>query len=178
MIDSKTYATTEQLRNGRTVRIRTISPDDKPVLTEGMHHLSTQSLYFRFFTPKEELTAGELAYFTELDFSHHVGLVASIVEQGSERPAGVGRYVKPSTEAPARTAELAFAITEEYQGQGIATLLLKHLTQIARAEGITEFTAFVLPENRAMLRVFHKSGLPIKRVLNSAGVFEITLSLN
>ena len=157
------YVISDKLPDGRTVHIRAICPDDKPVLAEGMHHLSRESLYFRFFSQKERLTEDELAYFTELDFAHHVGLLATVVEGDSESPAGVGRYIMmSSSEGRTSTAELAFAVVEEYQGLGIATMLLKQLIEIAKAEGVAEFIAFVMPENIAMQRVFHKAEVPVK----------------
>jgi GNAT superfamily N-acetyltransferase len=53
-------------------------------------------------------------------------------------------------------AELAFALIDEYQGQGIGTALI---STIARGAGLQELIAEVLPENAAMLDVFKKSGL-------------------
>lgn len=176
-IGSSSYASVDKLLDGRPVHIRAIRPDDKPILSEGMHHLSNDSLYSRFFVHKEQLTEEELAYFTELDFARHVGLLASVVEGDSERPAGVGRYIMTSAGAKAPVAELAVTVVEEYQGLGIATLLLKHLIQIARSKGIVELTGCVLRENERMLRVLRNSGLPMKQVLNEGGVLEISLSL-
>jgi len=75
------------------------------------------------------------------------------------------------------SAELAFAVDEAYQGLGIATLLLSHLTELARASGIKQFTALVLPENQKMLNVFKKCRLEMQQVLNEVGVFEIVLKL-
>jgi GNAT superfamily N-acetyltransferase len=179
MIDERSertvYEALDKLPDGRTLKIRTVQPDDKDFLQYGMHHLSKQSLYFRFFTPKEELTEEELAYFTQ-PTARHVGLVAAVIDGEAERPAGVGRYFVSSNKEEA-TAELAFAVIEEFQGLGIATILLKHLIEIARSEGIAEFTAFVLPENIRMIRVLCNSGLPMKQVLNVANVYEVSLSL-
>src|SRR4030095_12162160 len=173
----ESYVSSDELRDGRKLNIRAIRPDDKPILQEALHHLSKQSQYFRFFAPKDELTEQELAFFTDVDFVHHVGLLASIVGEDSEVPAGVGRYIMPDVETSRRSAELAFTVVEECQGLGIATILLKHLIRIARAEGIAEFTAFVLPENTRMQTVLRKSGLPMKQVVNSVGVLEISLRL-
>jgi ribosomal protein S18 acetylase RimI-like enzyme len=56
-------------------------------------------------------------------------------------------------------AEVAFAVVDQYQGQGIANALLRHLSSLAREAGLQEFVAEVLRENTAMLKVFEKSGL-------------------
>lgn len=174
-IDSKNYVASDRLPDGRSIHIRAIRPDDKSVLVEGMHHLSKKSRYFRFMTAKKQLTKDDLVYFTELDFGHHVGLLALVAEGDAEIPAGVGRFIRSSTDA--QTAELAFAVIEEYQGLGIAALLLKHLVAIGRAEGVAEFSAVVLSENRRMQSVFQKSELPMKQVCKKGGEIEIRLDL-
>ena len=56
-------------------------------------------------------------------------------------------------------AEVAFAVIDQYQGQGIGAALMRHLAEIARAAGLKELIAEVLPENTPMLKVFEKSGL-------------------
>lgn len=172
------YYAEERLRDGRQLVIRDVHADDKPLLKEAMHHLSPQSLYFRFLTPKKELTDKELAYFTEVDFLHHVALMASIYENGQLVPAGVGRYVMVNNSASQTRAEIAFAVGEEYQGLGIATLLLKHLTEIARSAKLGEFTALVLADNKKMLDVFRHCQLPMETRTNSAGILEIVLKLH
>ncbi|MBY0551161.1 MAG: GNAT family N-acetyltransferase [Candidatus Obscuribacterales bacterium] len=175
-IARENYASSDVLRDGRTLHIRSIRADDKRLLQESWQALSKQSQYFRFFSPKDKLTEADLLYFTEVDLVNHVGLGASIVSDDAEVPVGVGRYIRSDVGSNAG-AELAFVVGEQYQGLGIATILLRHLVLIAREQAITEFTAFVLPENTGMQIVLHKSGLPMKQVINSAGVLEITLSL-
>jgi ribosomal protein S18 acetylase RimI-like enzyme len=52
-------------------------------------------------------------------------------------------------------------VVDEYQGQGIGAALMRHLAAIARAAGLEELIAEVLPDNIAMLKVFEKSGLRV-----------------
>ena len=171
------YLAHETIKSGQSVTIRAIEPEDKPLLVESMHHLSPQSLYFRFFTPKKELSEKELQYFTELDFIRHVGLLAIVDDNGKQCPAGVARYIIPNKPVANLRAEIAFAVEEEYQGMDIGSLLLKHLTKIAREEGIRSFNCFVLAGNTKMLRLLEKSALPTKKSFPVGGVFEITLRL-
>jgi GNAT superfamily N-acetyltransferase len=67
-------------------------------------------------------------------------------------------------------------VAKAYHGQGIAGLLLAHLAGIARERGIASLTAEVLAENKAMLAVFAKSGLPMQR-RREGGVVHVTLSV-
>jgi RimJ/RimL family protein N-acetyltransferase len=58
---------------------------------------------------------------------------------------------------------VSYTIEEDYQGQGLATMFMAMLTEIAREHGIARFEAEVLVGNQAMLGVFRKSGLPLHR---------------
>ncbi|MBI4516978.1 MAG: GNAT family N-acetyltransferase [Deltaproteobacteria bacterium] len=171
--DARTYAADAVLRDGSSIHIRAIRPDDKERLRDHFQHLSMRSIYFRFFGAKKRLTDEELARFTELDFVRQVALVATLRGE-RERIIGVGRYTAvPGDGADSHRAEVAFAVLDEYQGRGIGTLLLEHLAPIARANGISEFEAEVLGENNRMLQMFAASGFKVKRALE-AGVFHIT----
>ena len=162
------------LRDGGSIRVRAIRPDDKARLVDHFSRLSARSVYFRFFRVKKRLTDEELTQFTELDFRHRVGLVATLVRDGSEEIVGVGRYAVLDAKAgtPSR-AEVAFAVADAHQGRGVASVLLEQLADIARAAGIEEIEADELGENNSMLSVFGASGYRVTRALED-GVFHLT----
>jgi ribosomal protein S18 acetylase RimI-like enzyme len=85
---------------------------------------------------------------------------------------GAGRYIVAE---PGR-AEVAFAIIDEYQGQGIGTALLRNLLLIARANGLKQLVAEVLPENAPMLALFRKCGFGVSKSV--AGLVHAVLDLN
>jgi len=68
-----------------------------------------------------------MAFFLNIDFESHVALVAQIDEDGRAAIAGGGRYivVRPGQ------AEIAFVVVDAYQGQGIGTILMRHLAILA-----------------------------------------------
>lgn len=171
------YRATEKLINGRQVVLRAIRPSDKHALQDVMHHLSAKSRYYRFFTPKEELSEEELAFFTELDFNRHIALLACVEEDGVELPVGVGRYIVPDEDSPPLTAEVSCAVEEEYQGLGIGTHLLHHLAEIARKRGILEFFAYTLSENEKILDMFANSGLIMSQTYDHSGIVRVRLQL-
>ena len=133
---------------------------------------SAQSLYRRFFGAKRHFSESEKAFFLKVDFVDHVALAAVVEEAGRPCIVGGGRYVvvRPAT------AEVAFAVIDEYQGQGIGAALMRHLTLLARNAGISELIAEVLPENTAMLKVFQKSGLGLQ-TKHRAGIVDVTLNV-
>jgi GNAT superfamily N-acetyltransferase len=81
------------------------------------------------------------------------------------------------TEPGGASAELAFAVRDQFQRQGIGTFLFHYLVRIARDRGIRHARAAVLAENQAMMRVFTRSGLPVQqRTEEGVIVVEIDLS--
>ena len=108
----------------------------------------------------------------DVDFINHVALVAVVEKDGHPVIVGGGRYVVLQ---PGK-AEVAFAVVDQYQGQGIGAVLMRHLVTIARGAGLKEFTAEVLPDNIPMLKVFEKSGLPLSKK-REAQVVHVTLQL-
>ena len=122
---------------------------------------------------KRGFTEQETAYFLNIDFVDHVALVA-VVEEGSH-PVIVGgaRYIVLQ---PGK-AEVAFTVIDQYQGQGIGAALMRHLARIAQGAGLREFVADVLPGNDAMLKVFAKSGLPL-RTKHESDVMHVVLQLD
>jgi RimJ/RimL family protein N-acetyltransferase len=175
-VNAKDFDATEILKNGVTVRVRAVRPADKAGMIEAFDRLEPESVYNRFFQYKKSLSDQELKAATEVDFENVVGLVVTLESGDSEVIIGGGRYVVLAPANVQRSAEVAFLVEEDYQGQGIAGHILKHLAGIAREKVVSQFEADVLPQNKAMLAVFSRSGLSMKQ--NSAdGVIHVTLSL-
>src|ERR1019366_4128734 len=135
IIDAAHYSVEEILRDGGSIHVRALRPDDRERLLEHFKGLSQQSRYYRFFGLKRSMTDAELLRLTQLDFVAHVGLVAALRDATSEQFIGVARYIRG--EDPTH-AEVSFAVLDEHQGRGIGTVLLDHLSRIARARGIIE----------------------------------------
>jgi ribosomal protein S18 acetylase RimI-like enzyme len=149
----------ETLRDGRSVTIRALKPEDRSAMLSAVGRVSAESLYRRFFGPKRGFTEKETDFFVNVDFVNQVALVAVIDGSDENTIIGGGRYIVTQPE----TAELAFAIVDEYQGQGVGTALLRHLVLIARDSGLQHLVAEVLPENVAMLTLFRKFGFSTAR---------------
>jgi GNAT superfamily N-acetyltransferase len=73
-------------------------------------------------------------------------------------------------------AEVAFTVVDRYQGRGIGASLVWHLAIVAREAGLDELIAEVLPENKSMLRLFQRSGLPVS-VVAEPEVVHVTMQL-
>ncbi len=166
------YSVVETTRDGRRVEIRALRPADRADLLAAFERTSEESRYRRFFAPKRTFSEQEIAYYLNVDFVSHVALVAVLEDGGRPVIVGGGRYI---VSGPGH-AEVAFAVDDAYQGQGIASALLRHLVKIARTARLTELRAEVLPDNTPMLAVFARSGLPMQQQRDS-GVVHVTLTL-
>jgi acetyl coenzyme A synthetase (ADP forming)-like protein len=164
------YESDVVLRDGSTLHLRPIRPEDRDGLLGLYDRLSPESRRFRFFAA----TSGserEVSRLLQADREHDCVLVA----EAGGRISGVAVYFREPP-APDR-AEVAFAIADALQGRGVGTRMLEVLAAIARDHGVTTFDAFVLHDNRQMMQVFLDSGFEAQRELEG-GVFHVVLGLN
>jgi RimJ/RimL family protein N-acetyltransferase len=172
MQDAASFSAIETLRNGRKIEIRAQRPEDRQSLDAAISRMSDESVYRRFFGPRRKFTAKEADYFLHIDFVNHVALVAVAAEGGRDPIIGGGRYIVVE---PGR-AEVAFAVIDAYQGQGLGAALMRALAEIARQAGLHEFLADVLANNAAMLKVFERSGLKMT-TRSESSVTHVTLAV-
>ena len=162
------------LNDGSTAHFRPILPADRSLLAAFHSRQSAESIYFRFFRFRPELSDSELEYFTEVDYDARMAFVAL---QGDKLVA-VARY--ETYDSPAhpgeKRAEVAFFVDDEHHGQGLATLMLEYLAAVARSRDFDGFTATVLPENVGMLRVFRRAGFEVSTRF-ADGVVEVALGI-
>jgi RimJ/RimL family protein N-acetyltransferase len=173
LLEAANYTAIDLLRDGRRIEIRALRPEDQTELVAAIGRSSAQSLYRRFFGVRRHFTEQEIAFFTNVDFINHVALVAVTEENGAPVIVGGCRYVVLQ---PGK-AEVAFAVIDQYQGQGIGGALMRHLVAIAREAALKELTAEVLPDNVPMMKVFEKSGLRVNTNRKSQ-VVHVTLQVS
>lgn len=158
------------LRDGSTVRVRPARGEDRDAIRAFLGSVSEDAIWFRFFSMANLDWAADWA--ANIDYHERFGLV---VETGSPRRiVAHAVYVRDDDRA-----EVAFLVSDAWQGHGIATILLAHLAGRAAARGITTFVADVLPANHKMIAVFRKSGftVDVRRTADSVRVeFPTSLS--
>lgn len=164
------YETDIRLRDGSSLRLRPIKPDDAAQLIQLHRRLSSKSVYFRFFAPLPELSPQRAAALATVDYRDAFALVA----EANGQIVAVARYYR-NRETPER-AEVAFVTEDALQRRGIASRMLDSLAEIARDHGINSFEAYVLGDNRSMMSVFLRSGYKIERALDG-GVIHVTFPI-
>jgi acyl-CoA hydrolase/GNAT superfamily N-acetyltransferase len=162
---------THRFREGLKVRFRPIKPSDE----EGMRHLfyrfSEETHYSRYFHSIRSMPHAKMQEYVNVDWSRDMSVVGLVGEEGQGRIIAEGRYLRiPGSSL----AELVFVVDEAFQGRGVATYLYALLIRLARERGLKGFTADVLFNNLAMMKVFHKGELPVQAHLES-GVYHLTI---
>jgi GNAT superfamily N-acetyltransferase len=161
------------LRDGRQLVISRLTPRDAPVLEEGFARLGEESRRLRFLTAKPRLSQGELRYLTEVDGHDHEALGA--VDPQTGQGVAIARFVR-DPQSPTR-AEAAITVADAWQRHGVGKLLLERLSDRARDEGITHFTALVSGDNRGMQGLISALGYPaqIEPVRGGTFTYEVEL---
>ena len=132
------------LRDGRIVSIRRCEAADRLALRDLFERSSPASRYLRFFSAGASLEA-EIERLLRIDPGHHLALAA---EQ-----AGIILGVASYDRIDDRRAELAIFVDDAWQGEGVGTMLLEHLSAAGRRAGIDELVGDVLTINAKMLKV-------------------------
>jgi GNAT superfamily N-acetyltransferase len=154
------------------VRIRPYAPGDEGVTDTVFAGLSPTSRRRRYQAEASELPAPVRAALAAIDGDRHVAFVAEAGRGRGRRPIGVARYV---VDRPGR-AELAYEVVDAWHGRGVGTRLVGALIGAARAAGLEELHATVLPENGASLAVLRRH-LPTARTRLVDGLLEISARL-
>jgi GNAT superfamily N-acetyltransferase len=160
------------LRDGSSVHVRPVRATDAPAVRAFFERLSPRSIALRFFCGFPDLDRA-VSWATDADDQHRYGLVATSSADGRV-VAHAGWEREP--DRPER-AEMAFAIADAMQHNGLGTILLGQLIQAADQAGVAVLSAEVLPQNHRMLHVFRDSAFPVTtRTLPGVVLVELATS--
>jgi RimJ/RimL family protein N-acetyltransferase len=174
--NARQFSVNDALKDGTRVTIRAVRPDDRSRFQEAFQSLEKETIYTRFFSPRNDLSDAELDHAVDVDFMHEVALIVTTLTARGETVIAGGRYIVNQAPNAQRSAELAFIVEEDYQGRGIASRLLANLAELARSQSIFRFEADVLSQNSPMLAVFKRCGFPMRQE-RDGGVIHLSLAL-
>jgi GNAT superfamily N-acetyltransferase len=163
------FATKQTFKGGAEVSFRAIKPSDEEEMRRLFYRFSDEAVYYRYFSPIKTMPHSRMQTYVNVDYRRALSVVG-IANDG--HIVAEGRYAQ---EHNSLYADLAFVVDEQYQGLGIATYLYRVLIRLAKQRGIKGFSADILAENKRMMKVIEKGGLPVKARLE-AGVYQLTIS--
>lgn len=157
-----------RLNGGRRLVIRPVLPQDEELTTAFFGSLPAAARYDRFMSPMRNLPPALIKRFTNVDYTDHLALVAEAFEDGQETVVTEARYARLASDPAA--AEFAVSVAEQWQGNGLAKLLLSKLVGRAATAGIRRIVGETLATNAAMLHLARKAGFTITHSPQGRGV--------
>lgn len=161
------------LKNGQEVLLRPIKPEDEPMWIEWFQSLSEESIRYRFFQMLKDTPHEVRVRYCNVDYDREVALVAEIVENGKRKILGVSRL---SMEPDGKHGEMAFIVSDYWQGLGLGTKLVDYSLDLAKEKGIESVYAIMLQDNYRAISLTKKMGFAIEYL--SDGTVKGTLDLS
>jgi GNAT superfamily N-acetyltransferase len=136
------------------IKFRPIKPSDEDMMRELFYQFSDEAKYFRYFSPVSTMPHKNMQGYVNIDYDKTISIVGVLESGMTQKIIAEARYAWFEHDS---SYELAFIVSEEYQGKGIASFLLEHLMKIAVSRGVEVMTANVLYENSKMIKVFKRN---------------------
>jgi len=125
----KKYETLWKLRDGRTVLLRPIRPEDEPLWLEMFNNFSEQSIRYRFFRPIKDTPHEMRVRFCNIDYDREIAIVAELIEDGRRKIIGV---VRVPIEPDKKTGEIAVIVADPWQGLGLGSKMVDYMIEICK----------------------------------------------
>jgi len=159
-----------ELKNNAKIVVRPSKASDVRGLQDLFYKLPPKDVYTRFFRSLKCLSVSEAEHLCNVDYNQEMAFVVTTGEREKEKIIGSSFYmVNPST----NMADVAYMILNEWQGIGLGTILQQRMVEYAKSKGLKGFTADILAENTAMLKMAQKCGKVTMNV--SHGVYEVEM---
>jgi acyl-CoA hydrolase/GNAT superfamily N-acetyltransferase len=169
------YKSTLLLKNGKTVEFRPLLPSDEFAYRNFFYSLQEKTIYMRFFYRMRSFSHEVVQkHWASVDYHRNMSIIGLVLKKGHKEIVAIGTYAYEED----RRAEVAFVVREDFQGMGIASYLLAVLEKIAKENHYTHFSASVLRENTAMLKVFKKHYPNLKVSTQAANEVLIEMDLS
>ena len=168
----KKYEILWLLKNGQEVLFRPIKPEDEPMWLEMFQSFSEESIRYRFFQMLKDTPHEVRVRYCNVDYDREIAIVAEIVENGKRKILGVSRV---SIESDEKSGEIAFIVSDYWQGLGLGTKMVDYTLDIVKEKGIERIFAIMLQDNYRALSLTKKMGFKIDYL--SDGTVKATLDL-
>ena len=166
--------------DGEPVTVRPAKPVDDRRIQEHFYNQHKSDIYSRFFQTKTKFVRDDMERMFQIDYVKDLTLLAVSGEFGFGKVVAVAEYLlDPAT----NMAEVAFSVDKAWQGKGLGKILMQKLAGAARENGISGLTAYILPGNQGMIRLFKTMPYKVKTfydgdVIELSCKFGVTNSLD
>jgi acetyltransferase len=157
----KKYETMWKLRDGRSVLLRPIKPEDEPMWLEMFQNFSEQSIRYRFFQIIKDTPHETRVRYCNIDYDREIAIVPELTEDGRRKILGV---VRVGIEPDGKTGEIAFIVADPWQGLGLGTKLVDYAIEICKDMKLETLYAIMLPDNYRAISLMRKMGFKIANI--------------
>lgn len=171
----KALEETATLRNGMTVLLRPIRPEDEPAHVEFVDSVSPEDYRLRFFSTMRKLPHGEMARFTQIDYEREMAFIAVATLDGKQKTLGVVRAI---TDPDNQRAEFAVLVRSDFKGHGLGEVLMRKIIAYCRQRGTAEIIGDILRENQAMRALAAELGFKTVPGHTGSDVVQVSLTLH
>lgn len=158
-----------------TVEIRPVDATDAPGLAGFYETLSAESRRLRFLGGCSGLAPASCRALCAVDHEHAEGLVAVLRQPGPEDGRIVGHLCLVPDDADG--LELALAVADAFQGQGIGRRLFVEALAWARGHGVRTVIATSFADNAPVLRLLTSASEGATVRLGGAGVVDVEIPI-
>lgn len=160
------------LSDGRSVCLRTIRPSDEARIRDGIAAMSDRSRYLRFFSAFRSPPDSVVKRLSAVDGHDHIGWGAILLDGQDYPPIAAAHAIRLDTD-PHR-GELSIAVLDDYQGLGVARMLITAVLADCADEAMDRLEMQVLGENRAAINLLLGLGAQVEAVHGSVSTFVLT----
>jgi acetyltransferase len=155
----KKYETLWKLRDGRTVLLRPIKPEDEPLWLEMFQNFSEESIRYRFFQIIKDTPHEVRVRYCNIDYDRELGIVAELDEKGRRKILGVVRLI---IEPDGKSGEIAFIVADPWQGLGLGSKMLDYMIEICKDKKLEAICGVMLSDNYRAINLMKKMGFTIE----------------
>ncbi|SEI60947.1 acetyltransferase [Allopseudospirillum japonicum] len=151
---------TALLKDGRQIEIRPIRGEDAPALLRFHSRLSEESIRFRYFHNKADLTKRDLSLLTQINYDRQMAFIAEqVLADGSKEILGV---VRVWTDPDNIRTEFSVIIRDDLQGLGLGAKLMRKMIAYCTSVGTLEMIGKVMIDNHPMRGLMEYLGFRCK----------------
>jgi acetyltransferase len=148
-----------ELKDGSTVNLRPIKPEDEPMWLELLASCSKESIYHRFRYDFYFDSHDVATQFCFIDYDREIAIVAEVEDEGQKKLIGVGRLI---ADPDVEVMEYAILITDKWQKKELGLILTEYCMEIAKIRDIKLLVAETTRDNKPMISVFRKLNFKIR----------------
>jgi len=168
----KKYETLWKLRDGRTVLLRPIKPEDELLWLEMFQNFSEQSIRYRFFNIIKDTPHEVRVRYCNIDYDREIAIVPELTEDGRRKILGV---VRVPIEPDKKTGEIAVIVADPWQGLGLGSKMTDYMVEICKDKKLETIYGVMLSDNYQAISLMKKMGFTIKHL--GDGTVKGTLNL-